>query len=213
MPAYFTVKFQFRRECLYPDFMKDFYNTLFEAGLKFKSGYWYGKNDDCETIINWNQQKIEDNFVLGRAQHVKYDYKQMLFDFGDFSEVRGFWINYRDKNEFDFFIIIPEDDIFEYFKPTHEDRYFADKIKLIVSTAAEIWEDTPAVAVQTEHEFTEADNFLDDLKKGNSPTVLPFAVLPNEYIHLDNEAYSVTELSEKGSLVVRKKLTYRENLQ
>ena len=212
MPAYFSVRFQFRRECLYPDFMKDFYNAPFEAGLKFKSGYWYGKHDDCETIINWNQQKIEDNFVLGRAQHVKFDYKQMLFDFGGFSEVRGFWLNYKEENEFDFYIIIPEADVFEYFKPTYEDKYFADKIKIIASAAAEIWENTPALAVQTEHELTEADNSLDALEKGNSPTVLPFAILPNEYMVLNNEVYTVTELSEKGSLVVRKKLTHRENL-
>ena len=45
MPAYFNLSVQFRRDELYPTFVKDFYALLDEAGMKFQSGYWGFEED------------------------------------------------------------------------------------------------------------------------------------------------------------------------
>ena len=42
MPAYFNLSVQFRRDALYPTFVKDFYTELDKAGMKLNgtSGNW-----------------------------------------------------------------------------------------------------------------------------------------------------------------------------
>ena len=56
MPAYFNLSVQFRRDALYPTFVKDFYTELDKAGMKFFSGYWGYEEDSLEETIEWNQR-------------------------------------------------------------------------------------------------------------------------------------------------------------
>ena len=63
-------------------------------------------------IAAWNQKKLEKDFCLGPTTHRSRDYKQTLYRFGDYSEVRGFWMNqYPDKGLFNCSIIIPESEV------------------------------------------------------------------------------------------------------
>lgn len=112
MPAYFNLSVQFRRDELYPTLVKDFYTMLREAGMKFLSGYWGFEEDSLEETIEWNQRKLEEDFNLGFTEHHMHDYKQVVYSFGSYSEVRGFWMNnYPDDGEFTHEIIIPESDV------------------------------------------------------------------------------------------------------
>ena len=112
MPAYFNLSVLFRRNGLYPTFVKDFYTMLDKAGMKFRSGYWGFEEDSLEETIEWNQQKLEEDFNLGFTEHHSHDYKQVIYRFGGYSEVRGFWMNnYPEDGEFTYEIIIPESDV------------------------------------------------------------------------------------------------------
>lgn len=92
MPAYFNLSVQFRRDELYPTFVKDFYALLDEAGMRFQSGYWGFEEDSLEETTEWNQRKLEEDFNLGFTEHHSHDYKQVIYKFGGYSEVRGFWM-------------------------------------------------------------------------------------------------------------------------
>ena len=48
MPAYFNLSLQFRREDLYPDFVKDFFDALELAGLKGRERL---KDYDVDSVI------------------------------------------------------------------------------------------------------------------------------------------------------------------
>lgn len=78
MPAYFNLSVQFRRDALYPTFVKDFYTELDKAGMKFFSGYWGYEEDSLEETIEWNQRKLEADFNLGFTEHCSHDYKQEI---------------------------------------------------------------------------------------------------------------------------------------
>ena len=93
MPAYFNLSVQFRRDALYPTFVKDFYTELDKAGMKFFSGYWGYEEDSLEETIEWNQRKLEADFNLGFTEHCSHDYKQVVYKLSGYSEVRGFWMN------------------------------------------------------------------------------------------------------------------------
>ena len=69
MPAYFNLSVQFRRDELYPTFVKDFYALLDEAGMRFQSGYWGFEEDSLEETTEWNQRKLEEDFNLGFTDH------------------------------------------------------------------------------------------------------------------------------------------------
>lgn len=65
MPAYFNLSVQFRRDDLYPAFVKAYYTMLDEAGMKFQSGYWGFDEDSLEETIKWSQRKLVEDFNLG----------------------------------------------------------------------------------------------------------------------------------------------------
>ncbi len=65
-----------------------------------------------EETTEWNQRKLEEDFNLGFTEHHSHDYKQVIYKFGGYSEVRGFWMNnYPEDGEFTHEIIIPESDV------------------------------------------------------------------------------------------------------
>ena len=93
MPAYFNLSLEFERENLYLDFMEDFFEFLEQTGLRYLSGYWGAEKNSGDEIIRWNQSKLEQDFQLGFTEHYSHDYKQVLYSFRGYSEVRGFWMN------------------------------------------------------------------------------------------------------------------------
>lgn len=52
-------------------------------------------------MLKWNQKKLQEDFELAYTEHYSHDYKQMLFNFYDFSEIRLIVNNFR-GNHFHF---------------------------------------------------------------------------------------------------------------
>ncbi|MCI9384664.1 MAG: hypothetical protein HFI24_10755 [Lachnospiraceae bacterium] len=105
MPAYFSITFELNKG---RDAIDSFCKTLIHSGLVFKSGYWGFENDSFDDIITWNQNRLDKNFQLGYTEHHSHDYKQMLFDYFNFSEVRLFVMNNRKERTFSFELIVPD---------------------------------------------------------------------------------------------------------
>lgn len=115
MPAYFEVNFQYsKKEDTVKTAVEDLYTALIRCGLSFKSGYYEAEHDPMADIIRWNQKKLDENFELGYTKHCSHDYKQVLFDFCGFSEVRVFIHNIKESDSVFFSLIIPEDDFVEW---------------------------------------------------------------------------------------------------
>ena len=180
MPAYFSVTLEFSRKNIFPDFMQNFYSVLSSAGLTFKSGYWDSEQDDLQSILNWNQKKLEQNFKIGYSEHFSHDYKQMLFAFEDFHEIRGFWMNqYPVQDEFTFEIIIPEYEIFGDEVYSKNQAYIPEKMQKIQDIACYLWEHFPPVmTIQTELEIIGACVPEQAILSGQKlPSAYPFAIV------------------------------------
>ena len=163
MPAYFEMSLQFLRRDLYPGFIADFDAALDRAGLKFASGAMEDEGLSREEIAAWNQKKLDEDFVLGMTTHRSHDYKQTLYRFGDYQEVRGFWMNqYPDEGQFNYSIIIPESEVVE------EDDYTVvrpDQAERLRELGKKLWQFPAVRAIQTGME--EDDHIeLRKLRKG-----------------------------------------------
>ncbi len=197
MPAYFNISVQFKREDLYPDFMYDFYAALTTAGLKFQSSYYEKTELSEKQIIEWNQQKIEQNFKLGFTEHCVSDYKQTVFSFGNYTEVRGFWLNhYSEDGAFDYEIIIPESDVLTDEIGTTFQEQEVDKL---LELSKKIWQFPYVRAIQTGLEFEDETTALSDIEKGELPNVIPFAILEQQNTQFFDSKYAVSWLPEKRS--------------
>lgn len=204
MPAYFNISVQFRRDELYPTLVKDFYTLLDEAGMKFLSGYWGFEEDSLEETIKWNQRKLEENFNLGFTEHHMYDYKQMVYSFGSYSEVRGFWMNnYPDDEEFTHEIIIPESDVLaeEYLV-----QFKIEKIEELMELSKRIWQFPPIKAIQTGLEGNDASVSLVKLAGGRYPNIWPFAIVEETEVCYNDSEYDIrlTTEGKRGFLFLRK---------
>ncbi len=204
MPAYFNISLQFEKKDIYRTFMKDFYAILEKAGMKFKRGYYGSENNTFEEICKWNQQKLEENFKLGFTEHYSHDFKQMMFDFGNYSHVRGFWLNkYPEHNNFSFEIVIPEDDVLIF---EGKLEFQQDKIKQLLELVKKIWQFPYIRTVQTGLEGEDASTGLTNLINGRQPNVTPFSIVEEKYNCFDNEKYQVEEIFRDGILLMMEKL-------
>lgn len=176
MPTYFSIDFQYRRADLCKTTVNDFFKNLTDCGLVYKSGFWHSKNDGLNDILIWNQKKLEDNFELGYTEHYSHDYKQMLFDFRDFSEVRLIMQNIPEKGSFTFCLIIPEDDFIEY-NDTGKYKRLEHKMQIVEDFACHMWEVGDMSCIQS---FWECSGCYDisDIIKGDEPSFEPFAIVP-----------------------------------
>lgn len=193
MPAYFNISLQFKREDIYSNFMNDFYTALDTAGLKFLHGY---DNEICQKqIIEWNQYKIEQNFALGFTEHRSHDYKQSVFSFENYSEVRGFWLNnYPEDNTFCYEIIIPESDVLI---SECNVIFQQQKINELLELSKRIWQFPHIKVIQTGLEEDDASTELSKIEKGEYPNISPFAIVEKENIQFINSEYYVNQLLGK----------------
>lgn len=176
MPAYFSVEFQYTKKDIGK--IGKIYNALIDCGLKFKSGYYESENDSWEDIIAWNQGKFADDFELGYEEHHSHDYKQMLFDFYDFSEVRLFILNVHGATEISFHLIIPEADLLE---DTHlcDIMSKTDKMKWIEQLAIDMWRQGGICSIQVGWEGSECGITMEEMINGIKPIAEPFAIVPS----------------------------------
>jgi hypothetical protein len=110
MPAYTTVRFQFGKESR-GALVRSFYKAFTSEGLAFSRVHAWGCRPDLtlEEIIEWNQQKLDEDFELGYDEDVSHDYRQVLLADHPFSECRVYILNGR--LSFSFHCIVPESEI------------------------------------------------------------------------------------------------------
>lgn len=199
MPAYFNISLQFKREDIYSNFMNDFYTALDIAGLKFLHGC--DNEISQKQIVEWNQHKIEQNFALGFTEHRSHDYKQSYFNFGEYTEVRGFWLNnYPEYNTFCYEIIIPESDVLV----SECDVIFQQqKINELLELSKKIWQFPYVKAIQTGLEENDASTRLSKIEQGEYPNISPFAIVEKENIQFINSEYYVNQsLSKRNGILL-----------
>lgn len=203
MPAYFNLSVLFRRNGLYPTFVKDFYTMLDKAGMKFRSGYWGFEEDSLEETIEWNQQKLEEDFNLGFTEHHSHDYKQVIYRFGGYSEVRGFWMNnYPEDGEFTYEIIIPESDVLAKGYPV---SFKEESIEELLGFSKRVWQFPPVRAIQTGLEIEDDSASLAELTQGGCPNAWPFAIVEELGACHEDSMYDIQLISKgkKGFLFWR----------
>lgn len=178
MPAYFSVEFHYTKKDI--GNISEIYNALLACGLKFKSGYYESENDSWNDIITWNQNKLDDDFELGYEEHYIHDYKQVLFDFYDFSEVRLFILNVHGADEISFHLIVPEDDLIGKANPC-DTMLQADKMKLLEQLAIDMWGYGGICSIQAGWEGSKCGISMDEIINGIEPIVEPFAIVPRHF--------------------------------
>lgn len=197
MPAYFSVDFQYKKTEI--NSLSEIYTSLLDCGLKFKSGYYNAQNDSWDEIVAWNQSKFDDDFELGYAEHFSHDYRQMLFDYYDFSEVRFYISNIHGEDVLSCHLIIPEDDLIEYTESYNVIRQ-EDKMKLLEGFAMNMWTRGNIACIQTGWECSDCSIPINNIVKGAEPLIEPFAIVPKA---LYREKWNCTEkgIDEKSFIL------------
>lgn len=204
MPAYFNMSLVFERKDIYPDFTVDVHKLLHKSGLVFKKGFCEAEKDSLEDILSWNQKHLENNFELGFSEHYSHGYKQMLFYYGEFSYVRGFWMNnYPEDDEFTLEIIIPEEDILEYDgNGEYGYSYKQREVQVLKNSCKVLWNEPLVKTIQTGLEGSDATVSLQNIKEGVLPNIYPFAIVPYEFKKMFCKTkFCIEELDNRGILV------------
>ncbi len=177
MPAYFNLSFEIKKE---PAALTDFYQSLLRAGLVFKSGYWGFEDDSFNEIVGWNQKKLDADFVLGYTTHHSHDYKQMLFDDPDFSEMRLFVLNERKNSTFFAELVIPEYDLAALENNPVQFEKEQNKMERLEQLARAVWEISSLLTIQTGWECSDFPPRCVDISEERPPQTEPFSIIPLE---------------------------------
>jgi len=110
MPAYITVAFEFPKNSKL-ELVRRFYGHFVSESVSFSGVFEWGCSPDLsmEQIIEWNQQKLNEDFKLGYDEDVSNDYRQVLFSVPPFTECRVFILN--GSEWVSFHCIVPECEI------------------------------------------------------------------------------------------------------
>lgn len=200
MPAYFSLTFELNKS---QNAISAFCESLIHSGLVFKSGYWGFENDSFDDIIKWNQKKLDENFQIRFTEHHSHDYKQMLFDYFDFSEVRLFVMNNRKKRTFSFVLIVPEDDLLNYTEE-NEGKYSVqrntERMEHLKSVAKKMWVGTAALAIQTGWEASDIPPSAGEIAKGIKPQIEPFCIINS--FSFEKDHVLVYEYIERSGVLI-----------
>ncbi|MDD3403592.1 MAG: hypothetical protein PHQ72_09585 [Hespellia sp.] len=173
MPAYFSLTFELSKSKIA---VANFCRALINSGLTFESGYWGFENDSFEDIIKWNQSHLDNNFKLGFTEHHSHDYKQMLFNYCNFSEVRVFVMNNEKGATFNFELIVPEDDLLNY-PENNSIEHKTEKMEQLKSIAQKVWIATDVLAIQTGWEGSDIPPLASKIAEGVKPQIEPFCII------------------------------------
>lgn len=193
MPAYFSLTFELYKS---QDAISAFCETLIHSGLVFKSGYWGFEDDSFEDIIKWNQNKLDENFELGYTEHHSHDYKQMLFDYFGFSEVRLFVLNNKKERTFSFELIVPEDDLLGEYSV----QLKIERMEQLKSVAKKMWVGTDTLAIQTGWEESDIPPSAEEIAKGMKPQTEPFCIINSS--SFEKEPVLVYEYIERSGVLI-----------
>lgn len=202
MPAYFSIIIDIKKENKYDGIFADFVEVLKKNGFVFKSGFWGFENQPLEEIISWNEERLKEDFELGLDEHYSHGYRQICWDYHDFSEVRSYILNNRDRNHFSINIIIPENDFIAYEKG--KEIYDNEIVRDLFELAVDIWEWGYVETIQTELELSDPPAMLESVENGEGPLVEPFAIIPLKYYSdLFGEKYRKQIIGRDGILLQR----------
>lgn len=203
MPAYISIIMEFSRYELDFDNMKELNAFIKYAGLEFTGGAWHAEGMSLEEITDWNQKKLEDDFVLGDEENCENDYKQMNFSFGGFSEVRGFIMNNTpEKNEYTFTVLIPQEEVL-----TGENTYRREAVDKMKDLASKLWGHPKARTIQTELEVCEGMVSEQKIREGATPAAFPFAIVSEkQFAHMDTSEYTAEHIEYGGVIITPKRV-------
>ena len=200
MPTYFSLTFELNKG---QGAISSFCKALIRSGLVFKSGYWGLENDSFDDIITWNQAKLDKNFQLRYTEHHSHDYKQMLFDYFNFSEVRLFVMNHQKETTFTFELIVPERDLLDYMEEndgTYSVVRKTERMRQLISVSKKMWVGTDILAVQTGWEGSNLPPSADEIAKGMKPQTEPFCIIHSS--SLKKEPVLTYEYIERNGILI-----------
>ncbi len=199
MPAYFTLEFELNKS---KTAIRDFCTTLISAGTTFKSGYRGFESDSFDNIVKWNQNKLDENFVLGFSEHHSHDFKQMLLEYADFSEVRLYVMNYSESSTFVFNLIIPEDDFVEWVQSGKQYSSIRkiEKMDLIKNLAKSIWRKTDVLAIQTAWECSDCPPKAKQISSKIMPQTEPFCIIKDSPV-VEKFGFPFEKIEPDGVLI------------
>ena len=181
VPTYLSISFEYSKQHLTDQTVRDFCDALLAGGATFAGGYWGFENDSYEEIIRWNQAKLQQNFELGCTEHHTHDYKQMLLHFGSFSEVRLFVMNERKQPFFTFELIIPEEDFFSG-QDAASGKVQPERLALAEGLAVRMWEAGGMDCIQAAWESWDDPKAFAAIANGEKPCCMPFCILPRRVV-------------------------------
>ena len=201
MPAYVSLSVEFSRYEIDYDTVKQLKSYLDYAGLKFKCGVNESEKDSIEEINDWNQKKLEDNYTLGYTDHRFNDYKQACFEYGGFSEIRGFFINGSPtEKEFEFMLAIPEEEVMN-----DDGSYKAEAVQKLKDFARILWAMPQIRTIQTGTEQTEGITPENEIMTGVKPAAHPFAIVSQKMFGMLNaDDYDAEQINAGGVIIVPK---------
>lgn len=205
MPTYFEVNFQYsKKENAGKPIVENFYTSLIQCGLSFQSGYAEAEKDSLENIIQRNQKKLDENFHLGFTEHRSHDYKQVLFDFCGFSQVRVFILNIKESDSVFFILIIPEADFVTFEKTDGAGRIIdlRDRMRIIENLAVRMWETGTMNSIQTGWEDSAFSAQFDKIVQGEQPNIEPFCIVPQNLMRNEWKCTS-SKLIRRGGLLIK----------
>ncbi|WP_297959237.1 hypothetical protein [uncultured Ruminococcus sp.] len=198
MPAYFSIIMEFSRYELDYDNMKELTAYIRHAGLEFRKGAYSAANDSLEEIMEWNQKKLEADFVLGDSESSENDYKQMIFGCDEFPEIRCFISNnYPADNEYSFTLLIPQEDVH-----IEDHTYKKEAVEKLKSIAGKLWILPKARTVQTELELCGEMVTEQEIKDGALPSACPFAIVSEKQFGRMDTAKFTAEHIEYGGVIL-----------
>ena len=177
MPTYLSVSFEYSKKQLSGQTVRRFCDALLDCGMTFAGGYWGFEHDSYEDIIRWNREKLAEDYELADTEHHANDYKQMLFRYSGFSEVRLFVMNERSQPYFTFELIIPEKDFFGG-EDSVSGKLQPERLALVEKLAVRMWETGTMDCIQACWESWDEPLSFANIEAGEKPCCVPFCILP-----------------------------------
>lgn len=205
MPAYFSLMIEFNRYEIDYDSIKMLHAYLKNAGLNFKSGYMKDEGVSLDDIINHNQKLLEDNFDNTDGE----GYKQVLFEYGDFTEVRGILFNNDPvEGEYAYHIIIPEDEVADFVDGGY---VFKEKaLDTIIELAKKMWFMPQIRTIQTGSEKSDTIVPDNDIREGKMPEMYPFAIVSERHFKaIDSPELESSHVAPGGYLIMPKNKNFK----
>ncbi len=208
MPTYFDIDFAIKYKNITDNFVANIYQSMFESEFTYyKLAFEEEKDLSLNDLIQWNQHKLEQKFVLGDNEHCVNDYKQIYLKNDHFSELRLFW---KYDNEYCFLTLIVQDE--ELFVWRNERAYYLEtNLNLLIELAENVFSNSNVEIVQSSWELDGYDSPSDIFLKQVEPVFHPFGIKKNDFKLKDSDFlknYDIYKKITNGSIYIESNLNY-----